>query len=93
MIMDTTSTAAAAATHSAAASQHGQQQHSSRRYPFGLSPVRTVVTSFNPKSSNISAGTSGDVYDDGDWVLCVTGNDVQNIVACASSSGEIHFGC
>mmetsp|Transcript_10911 Transcript_10911/g.26040 ORF Transcript_10911/g.26040 Transcript_10911/m.26040 type:complete len:521 (+) Transcript_10911:179-1741(+) len=96
MIMDTTGTssAAAAATPTATAPHGvGQQHHSRRQHPFGLSPVRTVVTSFNPKSSSVSstgAGT-GDVYDDGDWVLCVTGNDVQNIVACASSSGEIQL--
>ena len=61
--------------------------------PFGLSPTRTVVTSFNPRSSSTAVVTEGgdSCYEDGDWVLCLAGNEVQNLVACALSSGEIQL--
>mmetsp|Transcript_28179 Transcript_28179/g.52908 ORF Transcript_28179/g.52908 Transcript_28179/m.52908 type:complete len:437 (+) Transcript_28179:236-1546(+) len=61
-----------------------------------LSPLRTVVTSFNPKktstpSSLPSSSTYDGYYEEGDWVLCVAANEEQRSVACALSNGEIQL--
>jgi WD40 repeat protein len=68
-----------------------------------ISSQRTVVTSFNPKttlsssnhgsSSSKNGGVDDDsmYYDEGDWVLCVASNPIQNIVSCALSNGEIQL--
>lgn len=51
-----------------------------------LTVTRTVVTSFNPKTTAASEGTQ-DYFEEGDWVLSVTGG--QKWVACALSNGEV----
>ncbi|CAB9500643.1 WD repeat-containing protein 89 [Seminavis robusta] len=48
-----------------------------------LAPCRTVVTSFNPRKTP----TSGDYFDDGDWVLSVLSSPTY--ISCAQSNGEI----
>jgi len=50
-----------------------------------LSPSRTVVTSFNPKSNY----QEPEYFDGGDWVLCVATNRDHHRVACALSNGEV----
>jgi WD40 repeat protein len=65
-----------------------------------LSPSRTLVTSFNPKTTTASQlkansqhGESSDYFEDGDWVLCVTScSDTSGgspWIGCALSNGEI----
>lgn len=63
-----------------------------------LSPSRTLVTSFNPKTttgSQYQASQSGEdtYFEEGDWVLCVTSSSSSNggasWVGCALSNGEI----
>lgn len=63
-----------------------------------LSPSRTVVTSFNPKTSPSSSTSSlnntiinnhNDYYDDGDWVLCVAAQ--PGTLACALSNGQVQL--
>jgi WD40 repeat protein len=57
-----------------------------------ISPSRTVVTSFTPKTTvgselNNSQSSSIDYFEQGDWVLCVTG--CHKWVSCALSNGEV----
>ena len=53
-----------------------------------LQPYRTVVTSFNPKTTVASESRSpSDYFEEGDWVLCVAG--CHNWVSCAVSNGEV----
>ncbi len=63
-----------------------------------LPPSRTLVTSFNPKTTTASqlqqANQNGiDYFEEGDWVLCVTSSSCNNGVppwiGCALSNGEI----
>lgn len=63
-----------------------------------LSPSRTLVTSFNPKTTTTSQlqasqhENNDEYFEQGDWVLCVTssnGNDGCPWVGCALSNGEI----
>jgi WD repeat-containing protein 89 len=68
---------------------------------FSLSPSRTVVTSFNPKTSTFSNNINNNNnnncivddynnYDEGDWVLCVATRPGTSI-ACALSNGQIQL--
>lgn len=60
-----------------------------------LKPSRTIVTSFNPRKTPLSAeensctGTSAPspCEDAGEWVLCLAAS--SNSIACALSSGEV----
>jgi WD40 repeat protein len=59
-----------------------------------ITPSRTVVTSFTPKTTAASQqqqqqyqSSQEDYFEQGDWVLCVTSN--SNWVSCALSNGEI----
>lgn len=63
-----------------------------------LSPSRTLVTSFNPKTTTASQlyasqhGESADYFEEGDWVLCVTSSSSTNgasWIGCALSNGEV----
>jgi len=63
-----------------------------------ISASRTLVTSFNPKTTTASQlnsklpGQDADFFEEGDWVLCVTSspqNNPQAWVACGLSNGEI----
>jgi len=65
-----------------------------------LSPSRTVVTSFNPKTTTASQllqptrvqGNDTGYFEEGDWVLCVTSSPrgcSQPWLACGLSNGEI----
>jgi WD40 repeat protein len=59
----------------------------------GITPSRTVVTSFNPRTtaasqSQAAATTSEDYFERGDWVLRATACPNQ-WVSCALSNGEI----
>lgn len=62
-----------------------------------LPPSRTLVTSFNPKTTTASQLQSSqhgaDYFEEGDWVLCVTSSPNNNAfvpwVACALSNGDI----
>ena len=65
-----------------------------------VSPSRTVVTSFNPKTTTASQlhprqyGNDSNFFEDGDWVLCVTSSprgttSSQPWLACGLSNGEI----
>jgi WD repeat-containing protein 89 len=65
-----------------------------------LSPNRTVVTSFTPKTSQSSSSSSSsngaeDYYEEGDWVLCVAAQQRPQLssgkVACALSNGQIQL--
>jgi WD40 repeat protein len=65
----------------------------------GLSPSRTLVTSFNPKTTTASQlnasqhDESADYFEEGDWVLCVTSSSsvggASPWLGCALSNGEI----
>jgi WD40 repeat protein len=65
-----------------------------------LSPSRTLVTSFNPKTTTASQlnarlhGQDADFFEEGDWVLCVTSSPHGSSqalpwLACGLSNGEI----
>jgi WD40 repeat protein len=55
---------------------------------FQITPCRTVVTSFNPRTTTASELRSGDDYfEQGDWVLSVTSS--PEWVGCALSNGEV----
>eukprot|EP00934_Nitzschia_sp_Nitz4_P006304 Nitzschia sp. Nitz4//scaffold150_size53981//33462//34724//NITZ4_006680-RA/size53981-processed-gene-0.85-mRNA-1//-1//CDS//3329537080//6294//frame0 len=61
-----------------------------------ITPTRTLVTSFNPKTtaaSQMQASQTGDdsYFEEGDWVLCVTGSSPggSNWLGCALSNGEV----
>jgi WD repeat-containing protein 89 len=63
-----------------------------------LAPSRTLVTSFNPKTTTASQmnaslyGQDADFFEDGDWVLCVTSSPSSQAspwLACGLSNGEI----
>lgn len=62
-----------------------------------LSPSRTLVTSFNPKTttaSQLQANQLGsDYFEEGDWVLCVTSSSTSSCnpawIGCALSNGEV----
>ncbi|KAG7356615.1 anaphase-promoting complex subunit 11 RING-H2 finger-domain containing protein [Nitzschia inconspicua] len=59
---------------------------------FRLSPNRTVVTSFNPKTSLSSSSSSlgsEEYYEEGDWVLCVAAQ--PGSIACALSNGQLQL--
>jgi WD40 repeat protein len=57
-----------------------------------ITPSRTVVTSFNPKTTAASQQQKqqkdeNDYFEEGDWVLCVT--NTEQWISCALSNGEI----
>mmetsp|Transcript_12312 Transcript_12312/g.23558 ORF Transcript_12312/g.23558 Transcript_12312/m.23558 type:complete len:407 (-) Transcript_12312:74-1294(-) len=61
-----------------------------------LKPSRTIVTSFNPRKTPVSAddanssstsSSASSLYEGGDWVLCLAAS--SNSIACALSSGEV----
>jgi len=66
-----------------------------------LSLSRTLVTSFNPKTTTASQqqasehGNTDEYFEEGDWVLCVTSSPHSNgatsspWIGCALSNGEI----
>jgi len=68
---------------------------------FKITPSRTVVTSFNPKTTAASqqhklqqqqqqmGEEDADYFEEGDWVLCVTSTDQW--ISCALSNGEIQI--
>ena len=54
-----------------------------------ITPCRTVVTSFNPKTTTSSQLKSRDdgYFEQGDWVLCVASS--KHWLSCALSNGEV----
>jgi WD repeat-containing protein 89 len=72
--------------HSSSTTQFAMDMSSSSEEPTTLTANRTIVTSFNPKTTTASEGV-GDYFEDGDWVLSVTGG--HKWVACALSNGEV----
>lgn len=62
-----------------------------------LPASRTLVTSFNPKTttaSQLQANQLGsDYFEEGDWVLCVTSSSISSCnppwIGCALSNGEV----
>jgi WD40 repeat protein len=67
-----------------------------------IQPLRTIVTSFNPRKTPVSStsaivtgtddagdGELSEYYDQGDWVLCLTSS--TDTLACALSNGEVQI--
>ena len=59
-----------------------------KRQYAATTPSRTVVTSFNPKTTAAKQQLQEDYFEDGDWVLCVTSG--PQWISCALSNGELH---
>jgi WD40 repeat protein len=59
---------------------------------FQITPCRTVVTSFNPRTttaSELRSEVGDDYFEQGDWVLNVTSSPDAQWVGCALSNGEV----
>lgn len=54
-----------------------------------ITPSRTVVTSFKPKTTLASRSNPDAYFEEGDWVLCVAASPTAQWLSCALSNEEI----